>query len=98
MTTRNEWIAETAREYVVRFSVNGFGHALSFAKQDAALLEAEGCAPWQTQHPAPTSSVEAEAVAMIRRFMDPDGGYPVGMFQYDARAFLARLDAKGGAT
>lgn len=106
MTTRNQWIAETARDYIIHgyrmngteFSVKGFDHALSFAKQDAALLEAEGCAPWQTPHPAPTPSVEAEAVAMIRRYMDPDGGYSVGTFMYDARAFLARLDANGGAT
>ncbi len=94
MTTRNEWIAERATHAYDQHGA-GIAAAIKSATAFADALESANVAPWQT----PTTSAESEAVAMIRRFMDPDGGYSVGTFQYDARAYLARLDAaKGGAT
>ena len=91
MTTRNEWIAETAR----MFRIHGIMDAdhrrkwlkdrVGAAKELANDLESANVAPWHT----PTPSVEAEAVALLRQWLDGSAGARTAVA---ARALLAKID------
>lgn len=106
MTTRNEWIAETAREYRIHMD-HDFAASIKRATRDACDLEVYNVAPWQ---PAPAQD-DGEAVALMRlleacdvplrtlRAMNNTAALAFTNAISDARAYLARLDAaKGGAS
>lgn len=104
--TRNEWIAETAREYNCHGTKCSDGDDLGFedfasardqAVLDADALEAANVAPWQTE-PAPARD-EGEAIGLVRRYVariDEAGRRDDNLYG-DMCAFLSRLDGKGGA-
>lgn len=125
MTTRNQWIADRVAVATDRGARPE--PVIGDAKRAADAMEASGCAPWQTPPPAPTPSVEAEAVAKVVKsavkwcadldaFVEADVAVMEGRLPYggsdeadrrressetalvhEVRAYLARLDANGGA-
>lgn len=93
--TRNAFIATTAARFGAADAIIPNAVNISHAEELANLLEARGVAPWQ---PAPAQD-DGEAVALLRRYADPNARYLSGELMRDAKALLARLDAaKGGAT
>lgn len=80
--TRNEWIAETAREYNIHGKkrhggqtvYESFADALEAAREDALTLEATTLAPWQSATPLPDAAAKVvEAAVAWKKWVEAPG-------------------------
>jgi hypothetical protein len=98
--TRNKWVLHRAEKYdkmtTHRALCVPFRDAIDRANKDADALEAAGVAPWK----ADPAKDDGEAVALLREFLawhEVQTNRSFFEIVADARAFLSRLDGKGGA-